>query len=76
MTKAVKQVCEYVFEKSDIPRIYAEPFVYNTASCRVLEKAGCVLNPSEETFEDLRPYIREAYEYAKVKCMEIKSLYG
>lgn len=40
MTEAVKQVCEYVFNKSDIMRIYAEPFAYNTASCRVLEKAG------------------------------------
>ena len=40
MTEAVKQVCEYVFSKSDIIRIYAEPFAYNTASCRVLEKAG------------------------------------
>lgn len=40
MTEAVKQVCEYVFDKSDIIRIYAEPFAYNTASCRVLEKAG------------------------------------
>lgn len=40
MTNAVKQICKYVFEKSDIIRIYAEPFAYNTASCRVLEKAG------------------------------------
>lgn len=40
MTKAVKQICEYVFDKSDIIRIYAEPFAYNIASCRVLEKAG------------------------------------
>lgn len=40
MTEAVKQICEYVFEKSDIIRIYAEPFAYNVASCRVLEKAG------------------------------------
>lgn len=40
MTEAVKQVCEYVFHKSDIIRIYAEPFAYNAASCRVLEKAG------------------------------------
>ncbi len=39
-TEAVKQICEYVFDKSDIIRIYAEPFAYNTASCRVLEKAG------------------------------------
>ena len=40
MTEAVKQICEYVFANSDIIRIYAEPFTYNIASCRVLEKAG------------------------------------
>lgn len=40
MTEAVRQICRYVFEKSDIIRIYAEPFAHNAASCRVLEKAG------------------------------------
>ena len=40
MADAVKQICEYVFKNSDILRIYAEPFAYNTGSCRVLEKAG------------------------------------
>ena len=40
MTDAVKQICEYVFRNTDILRIYAEPFAYNTGSCRVLEKAG------------------------------------
>ena len=40
MTNAIKQVCEYVFEKTDIIRIYAEPFAHNIASCRALEKAG------------------------------------
>ena len=40
MTEAVKQICKCVFDKSDIIRIYAEPFAYNAASCRVLEKAG------------------------------------
>ncbi len=40
VTEAVRQICEYVFSKSDIIRIYAEPFAYNIASCRVLEKAG------------------------------------
>ncbi len=39
-TMAVRLVCEYVFKKTDIIRIYAEPFAYNDASCRVLEKAG------------------------------------
>lgn len=40
MTSAVKQICEYVFDNSDIIRIFAEPFSRNVASCRVLEKAG------------------------------------
>lgn len=40
MTEAVKQICEFVFSESDMIRIYAEPFAYNEASCRVLEKAG------------------------------------
>lgn len=40
MTEAVKQICGYAFEKSDIIRVYAEPFACNSASCRVLEKVG------------------------------------
>lgn len=40
MTEAVRQICKFVFEKSDMIRIYAEPFAYNAASCRVLEKVG------------------------------------
>ena len=40
MTEVVRKICGYVFENTDIIRIFAEPFSYNTASCRVLEKAG------------------------------------
>ena len=39
-TSAVIQICCLVFETTDILRIFAEPFAYNHASCRVLEKAG------------------------------------
>ncbi len=39
-SSAVKQCSDYVFENTDIMRIYAEPFAYNAASCRILEKAG------------------------------------
>ena len=39
-TSAVRQACQYIFEHTDIIRIFAEPFAYNAASCRVLEKAG------------------------------------
>lgn len=40
MTAIVKQVCDYIFQNTDIIRIFAEPFAHNIASCRVLEKAG------------------------------------
>lgn len=39
-TSAVKQVCDYIFENTDIIRIFAEPFADNVASCRILEKSG------------------------------------
>lgn len=39
-SEAVIQLCDYIFSHTDIVRIFAEPFAYNTASCRVLEKAG------------------------------------
>lgn len=39
-TKAVKKICNYIFQNTNIIRIYAEPFAINIASCRILEKAG------------------------------------
>lgn len=39
-TEAVKKICGYVFGNTDIIRIFAEPFSYNAASCRILEKNG------------------------------------
>lgn len=40
MTQAIGKLCRWVFAHTDILRIYAEPFSYNTGSCRALEKAG------------------------------------
>lgn len=42
-TSAVQQVSNYIFQNTDIVRIFAEPFAYNTASCRILEKSGFAL---------------------------------
>lgn len=39
-TRAVQQASRYLFDHTDIIRIFAEPFAGNTASCRVLEKSG------------------------------------
>ena len=43
MTAAVGEICRLGFARWDILRIYAEPFAPNTASRRVLEKAGFTL---------------------------------
>ena len=39
-TSAVRQMCEWVFAHTDLLRIFAEPFAFNAASQRVLEKCG------------------------------------
>jgi len=41
-TSAIKQTCRYIFEQTDIIRIFAEPFAFNNASCRILEKSGFI----------------------------------
>ena len=40
VSEAIKQACSYIFENTDIIRIFAEPYESNLASCRALEKAG------------------------------------
>ena len=39
-TWAVREAVQWVFARTDLLRIFAEPFAENHASCRVLEKAG------------------------------------
>lgn len=40
MTETVRKFTNYVFEHFNLVRVYAEPYAYNAASARVLEKAG------------------------------------
>ena len=42
-TEALVAVTKYAIETHALTRIYALPFAWNAASCRVLEKAGYVL---------------------------------
>jgi RimJ/RimL family protein N-acetyltransferase len=39
-TEALKAVTRHAIEAHGLTRLYALPFAHNTASCRVLEKAG------------------------------------
>ncbi|WP_440948019.1 GNAT family N-acetyltransferase [Methanosarcina sp. T3] len=43
MSRAIKELCQIVFEQYDIVRIFAEPYAHNTGSRKALEKAGFVL---------------------------------
>ena len=42
MTEAIKLICSFIFNNTDIVRIFAVPYSSNFASCRVLEKNGFV----------------------------------
>lgn len=66
-TSAVKQTCQYLFEKTDIIRIYAEPFACNTASCRVLEKSGFILEGTLRSNAVKNGKILDMKMYAKIK---------
>ena len=43
ITEALAAVTAYAMQHYGLTRIYAVPFAWNAASCRVLEKAGYVL---------------------------------
>ncbi|TCL55020.1 ribosomal-protein-alanine N-acetyltransferase [Kineothrix alysoides] len=40
MTKVITDFVNFLFSGFDIGRVYARPFQYNAASCKVLEKTG------------------------------------
>ena len=66
-TCAVKQACDYVFNNSDIIRIYAEPFARNIASCRVLEKAGFNYEGTLQANAVKNGIVEDMKMYAKIK---------
>jgi ribosomal-protein-alanine N-acetyltransferase len=43
ITKAINEILDYAFNNLDIDRVFARPFGTNTASQRVLEKTGFIL---------------------------------
>lgn len=69
-TSAVKQACRHVFANTDIIRIFAEPFAYNTASCRVLEKAGFQLEGLLRSNAVKNGRVQDMKMYALVREME------
>ena len=66
-TEAVRQICDYIYRDTDIIRIFAEPFAYNTASCRVLEKAGFQLEGLLRSNAVKNGRILDMKMYAKIR---------
>lgn len=69
-TEAVRLACKYVFDNTDIVRIYAEPFAKNMGSCRVLEKNGFVLEGILRKNAYKNGKLRDMKMYAKIKACE------
>ncbi len=67
MTRAVRKMLDYAFDRFPLYRIYAEPYTTNPASARVLEKAGFhregILRSS--VFKDGR--VLDQWLYAKIR---------
>lgn len=75
MTEAVRQLCEKIFSKTNIIRIFAEPFSHNIGSRKVLEKAGFQLEGILKNYVSKDGKIYDAAMYALTKCpFEIRAL--
>lgn len=67
VTAALKELCDYIFEHTDIIRLYAEPFTYNKGSCKVLEKAGFIREGVLKSNAVKNGVVLDMALYAKVK---------
>ena len=68
-TEALAAVTRYAIEQHRLTRLFAVPFAYNTASCRVLEKAGYVLEARlrRSAIKDGQVVDQFQYTYIRVK---------
>ena len=67
MTEAVVKFTDHIFERFGLVRIYAEPYATNAASCRVLEKAGFVLEGRMRKNVIKDGQILDQFLYAKIR---------
>jgi RimJ/RimL family protein N-acetyltransferase len=72
MTEAVARFTDYAFEQFQLVRIYAEPYAHNSASCRVLEKAGYVLEGRLRSSVIKDGRILDQLLYAQVRGLAMK----
>jgi ribosomal-protein-alanine N-acetyltransferase len=67
MSEVVSRFTDFAFEKFEINRIFAEPYISNPASARVLEKAGFVLEGTlrASVFKDGK--VLDQFLYARIR---------
>jgi [ribosomal protein S5]-alanine N-acetyltransferase len=65
MSEAVGAFSDAAFEAFDLRRLYAEPFANNTASVRVLEKAGFILEARLKNNVMKAGQLLDSFIYAK-----------
>jgi [ribosomal protein S5]-alanine N-acetyltransferase len=65
MSEAVGAFSDAAFEAFDLRRLYAEPFANNTASVRVLEKAGFILEARLKNNVMKAGQLLDSFVYAK-----------
>jgi [ribosomal protein S5]-alanine N-acetyltransferase len=66
MTEAVTKLTDYALEQFGLMRVYAEPYAPNTASCRVLEKAGYTLEGRLRNSVIKDGHILDQFMYARL----------
>jgi len=67
MTEAVRAFTEDSFDRFSLRRIFALPFAYNSASCRVLEKAGFRLEGTMRQAAIKEGQITDQLLYAQIR---------
>ena len=72
-TEALAAVTRYAIDTHHLTRMYAVPFAWNTASCRVLEKAGYVLEARLRNSAIKNGEITDQMQYAYVPKLKVKS---
>ena len=67
VTEAATKFTEYAFEHFQLLRIYAEPFATNANSCRVLEKAGFLLEGRLRSSVIKDGHILDQFLYSRIR---------
>lgn len=67
MSETVARFTEYAFGQFGLVRIYAEPYAHNSASCRVLEKAGYSLEGRLRSSVIKDGKILDQFVYAQIR---------